>query len=130
MDSPKDSPKRYVIKRDTPRRYLVNYKADLNEEQYAVVTAGNAELMAGWNEVRRAPERNSRAGYYENEAQAGHATANRVIQVRRHLLRLIGLPHPPRKPEAEQAGRRDENEMKGFQGHVNQCVAVSGGKSA
>jgi pimeloyl-ACP methyl ester carboxylesterase len=46
----------------------------------AVITAGNAELMAGWNEARRAPERNSRAGYYENESNAQHAT-------------LLGLTH-------------------------------------
>jgi pimeloyl-ACP methyl ester carboxylesterase len=46
----------------------------------AVITAGNAELMAGWNTARRAPERNSRAGYYENESKAGHAT-------------LLGLTH-------------------------------------
>ena len=32
--------KHYVIKRDVPRRFLVNYKADLNSEQYGVVTAG------------------------------------------------------------------------------------------
>ncbi|MBA4011767.1 MAG: alpha/beta hydrolase [Phenylobacterium sp.] len=46
----------------------------------AVITAGNAELMAGWNVVRRAPERNSRAGYYENEPAAQHAS-------------LLGLTH-------------------------------------
>lgn len=46
----------------------------------AVITAGNAELMAGWNQARRAPERNSSAGYYENEPAAGHAT-------------LLGLTH-------------------------------------
>ena len=40
-----DPTKRYVIKRDVPRRYLVNYKADLNEEQYAVVTAGTGPLL-------------------------------------------------------------------------------------
>ena len=38
--------KRYIIKRDTPRRYLVNYKADLNDEQYAVVTAGRGPILA------------------------------------------------------------------------------------
>jgi DNA helicase-2/ATP-dependent DNA helicase PcrA len=37
--------KRYVIKREVPRRYLVNYKAELNEEQYAVVTAGKGPLL-------------------------------------------------------------------------------------
>jgi DNA helicase-2/ATP-dependent DNA helicase PcrA len=37
--------KRYVIKRDVPRRFLVNYKADLNTEQYTVVTAGSGPLL-------------------------------------------------------------------------------------
>jgi DNA helicase-2/ATP-dependent DNA helicase PcrA len=37
--------KRYVIKRDSPRKFLVNYKADLNEEQYAVVTAGKGPVL-------------------------------------------------------------------------------------
>jgi DNA helicase-2/ATP-dependent DNA helicase PcrA len=37
--------KRYVIKRDAPRRFLVNYKADLNTEQYAVVTAGAGPIL-------------------------------------------------------------------------------------
>ena len=33
------------IKRDVPRKYLVNYKADLNEEQFAVVTTGAGPLL-------------------------------------------------------------------------------------
>ncbi|HVG21290.1 MAG TPA: ATP-dependent helicase [Blastocatellia bacterium] len=37
--------KRYVIKRDVPRRFLVNYKADLNAEQYNVVTAGGGPIL-------------------------------------------------------------------------------------
>ncbi len=37
--------KRYVIKRDVPRKFLVNYKADLNEEQYRVVTAGAGPML-------------------------------------------------------------------------------------
>jgi DNA helicase-2/ATP-dependent DNA helicase PcrA len=37
--------KRYVIKRDVPRRFLVNYKADLNAEQYDVVTAGSGPML-------------------------------------------------------------------------------------
>lgn len=37
--------KRYVIKRDSPRKFLVNYKADLNEEQFAVVTAGKGPVL-------------------------------------------------------------------------------------
>ena len=41
-----EPPKRYVIRRDTPRRYLVNYRADLNDEQYAVVTAGRGPILA------------------------------------------------------------------------------------
>lgn len=46
----------------------------------AVITAGNPERMGDWNEVRRAPERASRAGYYENAPDAQHAT-------------LLGLQH-------------------------------------
>lgn len=37
--------KRYVIKRETPRKFLVNYKGDLNEEQYSVVTAGAGPVL-------------------------------------------------------------------------------------
>src|ERR687886_1547954 len=37
--------KHYVIKRDVPRRFLVNYKADLNTEQYSVVTAGGGPTL-------------------------------------------------------------------------------------
>src|ERR1043165_9433854 len=37
--------KHYVIKRDVPRRFLVNYKADLNTEQYNVVTAGGGPIL-------------------------------------------------------------------------------------
>lgn len=46
----------------------------------AVITAGDENRMSAWNVVRRAPERNSRAGYYENEPKAQHAT-------------LLGLTH-------------------------------------
>jgi pimeloyl-ACP methyl ester carboxylesterase len=46
----------------------------------AVVTAGDATRMGDWNIARRAPERASRAGYYENVAEAEHAT-------------LLGLTH-------------------------------------
>ncbi|HEY9236607.1 MULTISPECIES: alpha/beta hydrolase [Phenylobacterium] len=46
----------------------------------AVITAGDRRAMSAWNVARRAPERNSRAGYYENEPAAGHAT-------------LLGLTH-------------------------------------
>ena len=37
--------KHYVIKRDAPRRYLVNYKQSLNPEQLAVVTAGSGPIL-------------------------------------------------------------------------------------
>lgn len=46
----------------------------------AVITAGDENRMSGWNVARRAPERNSRAGYYENAPAAQHAT-------------LLGLTH-------------------------------------
>ena len=64
----------------------------------AVITAGNAELMAGWNSARRAPERNSRAGYYENESKAGHATllglthSDAVLRGVDHVLAAIRTP--------------------------------------
>ncbi len=37
--------KRYVIKRDAPRRSLVNYRGDLNDEQHAVVTTGGGPTL-------------------------------------------------------------------------------------
>ena len=37
--------KRYVIKSDQPRQFLVNYKDDLNSEQYAVVADGKGPLL-------------------------------------------------------------------------------------
>lgn len=46
----------------------------------AVVTAGDPRRFAGWDEARRAPERQSRAGYYENDPAATHST-------------LLGLTH-------------------------------------
>lgn len=46
----------------------------------AVITAGDEVRMSAWNVARRAPERNSRAGYFENEPKAEHAT-------------LLGLTH-------------------------------------
>ena len=56
--------KRYVIKRDVPRRFLVNYKADLNEEQYCVVTAGPGPILviagAGSGKTRAVTYRVSR----------------------------------------------------------------------
>ena len=64
----------------------------------AVITAGNAELMAGWNQVRRAPERNSHAGYYENESQASHASllglthSDAVLRGVDHVLAAIRKP--------------------------------------
>ena len=37
--------KRYTIKSDYSRQFLVNYQAELNEEQYAVVAAGAGPLL-------------------------------------------------------------------------------------
>jgi DNA helicase-2/ATP-dependent DNA helicase PcrA len=56
--------KRYVIKRDLPRRFLVNYRGDLNDEQYEVVTAGGGPLLviagAGSGKTRAATYRVAR----------------------------------------------------------------------
>jgi DNA helicase II / ATP-dependent DNA helicase PcrA len=56
--------KRYVIKRAVPRRFLVNYKADLNPEQYSVVTAGPGPILviagAGSGKTRAVTYRVSR----------------------------------------------------------------------
>lgn len=58
----------------------------------AIVTAGDPSRMAGWNEARRAPERNSRAGWYENVDEAQHATllglshADAVVRAVDHVL--------------------------------------------
>ncbi|HEX5732152.1 MAG TPA: ATP-dependent helicase [Blastocatellia bacterium] len=56
--------KKYVIKRDVPRRFLVNYKADLNAEQYDVVTAGGGPILviagAGSGKTRAVTYRVSR----------------------------------------------------------------------
>jgi pimeloyl-ACP methyl ester carboxylesterase len=46
----------------------------------AVITAGDPSRMAGWNDARRAPEKASKYGYYENDADAEHAS-------------LLGLEH-------------------------------------
>ena len=46
----------------------------------AVVTAGDLRRFPGWDEARRAPERQSRSGYYENDPAATHTT-------------LLGLAH-------------------------------------
>jgi len=62
----------------------------------AVITAGDEQRMAGWNQARRAPERNSRAGYYENEPAAGHATllglthSDAVLRGVDHVLAALG----------------------------------------
>jgi hypothetical protein len=37
--------RRYTIKRDLPRKFLVNYKTDLNTEQYDVVTTGRGPVL-------------------------------------------------------------------------------------
>ena len=56
--------KKYVIKRDVPRRFLVNYKADLNPEQYDVVMAGGGPILviagAGSGKTRAVTYRVSR----------------------------------------------------------------------
>lgn len=58
----------------------------------AVVTAGDPQRMADWNAARRAPERNSRAGYYENVPDAQHANllglshADAVVRAVDHVL--------------------------------------------
>ena len=46
----------------------------------AVVTAGDLRRFPGWDKARRAPERQSRSGYYENDPAATHTT-------------LLGLAH-------------------------------------
>src|SRR5688500_4850779 len=52
--------KRYVVKRDVPRRFLVNYKADLNAEQYNIVTAGERSMLV----IARAASGKTRAVTY------------------------------------------------------------------
>ena len=37
--------KHYVLKRAAPQRFLVDYKGELNREQYAVVTAGTGPIL-------------------------------------------------------------------------------------
>lgn len=64
----------------------------------AVITAGDERVMSGWNVARRAPERNSRAGYYENEPAAGHATllglshSDAVLRGVDHVLNALDQP--------------------------------------
>ena len=66
----------------------------------AIVTAGDATRMAEWNIARRAPERASRAGYYENVAAAEHATllglthADAVVRAVDHVLKALPRPAP------------------------------------
>lgn len=61
----------------------------------AVITAGDERVMSGWNVARRAPERNSRAGYYQNERAAGHATllglahSDAVLRGVEHVLKAL-----------------------------------------
>ncbi|WP_309646049.1 alpha/beta hydrolase [Phenylobacterium sp.] len=69
----------------------------------AIVTAGDATRMAEWNVARRAPERASRAGWYENVAEAEHATllglthSDAVIRAVDHVLGALPRP-PPEQP--------------------------------
>lgn len=64
----------------------------------AVVTAGDATRMAEWNIARRAPERASRAGWYENVPDAEHATllglthADAVVRAVDHVLKALPRP--------------------------------------
>ena len=56
--------------------------------------------MAEWNVARRAPERASRAGRYENVPQAQHATllglthSDAVIRAVDHVLGALPRPAP------------------------------------
>jgi hypothetical protein len=67
-----------------------------------VVTAGDPARRGDWNLARRAPERASRAGYYENVAEAEHATllglthADAVVRAVDHVLRALrdSAPEP------------------------------------
>lgn len=67
----------------------------------AVVTAGDPERMSAWNVARRAPERESRAGFYENVEAAEHATLlglthnAAVIRAVEHVIAAL-----PPKPQA------------------------------
>ncbi len=68
----------------------------------AVVTAGDATRMAEWNIARRAPERASRAGWYENVPDAEHATllgldhADAVVRAVDHVLASLKIaPEQP-----------------------------------
>lgn len=69
----------------------------------AVITAGDPTRMAGWNDARRAPERASHAGYYENDPAAEHAsllglTHNAtVLRGVDHVLAALAKP-PPETP--------------------------------
>ncbi|MFN3514543.1 MAG: alpha/beta hydrolase [Phenylobacterium sp.] len=64
----------------------------------AVITAGDPERMGDWNIARRAPERASRAGYYENDPAAGHATllglthSDAVLRGVDHVLAALAAP--------------------------------------
>lgn len=68
----------------------------------AVVTAGDAARMGEWNIARRAPERASRAGYYENVAGAEHASLlglthnGAVLRAVDHVLSALDQETPPR----------------------------------
>lgn len=67
----------------------------------AIVTAGDAARMAEWNVARRAPERASRAGWYENVPAAEHATllglthSDAVIRAVDHVLASLKTAPEP-----------------------------------
>ncbi len=69
----------------------------------AVVTAGDAVRMGEWNLARRAPERASRAGYYENVPEAAHASLlglthnGAVLRAVDHVLAALAPPAPETK---------------------------------
>jgi pimeloyl-ACP methyl ester carboxylesterase len=69
----------------------------------AVVTAGDPARRGDWNLARRAPERASHAGYYENVAEAEHATllglthADAVVRAVDHVLRALSDAAPEPK---------------------------------
>jgi pimeloyl-ACP methyl ester carboxylesterase len=56
----------------------------------AVITAGDESRLGEWNIARRAPERASRAGYYENARQAAHAS---VLGLEHNAAVLRGVDH-------------------------------------
>lgn len=56
----------------------------------AVITAGDENRLGEWNVARRAPERASRAGYFENEPRAEHAS---VLGLKYNDVVIHGVDH-------------------------------------